>query len=403
MSYIEHCKKRLSQLNALAPPTGKLKDSYLNRLLNLTNQLRHCPSVYKIVPLDVVHFLISLDKGAKTRLHVPDCTWRGKQHARMVNCGCPVRAGASSVRTARKMIAKGLSEAGLLTDWSEQTASGNPARSRLVRDFEAAINREQLQADVRGVQAPLFDSSVFEALQTSILTAVRRAAKDKNWLTAVNNLTDAFLYSFMFYTGDRLSDALLRDWSRITELQPSSTPTPLGWRIRRGQSKTRQHLDGNRTHDLPNDGSPWHPIQLASLLAAASKSAGLEVRPGRLFKLAAEAAPGKLFWSKALLADAARRRFAKWIGAIKAPPAITLHSFHPSHAVWRLQAGHNQQEILTDMMWSSEQLWRYLDQPLLSMNGVVLGNATASLRVRVTPLVARGAYRGFTQKDGEHL
>jgi integrase len=404
-AFIIRTDRRLRQLQEVATDTGKTKDRYVIRLLQFTNLLRECDSIYQLRPDDVVRFLVSLDDTSATRVHRPDCPQRGNTRNKAIECGCPRRAKASSVKTARKNLSRGLADEGLLVDWSAQTLTGNPVQSRAVRDYEAAVNREQLMADVRVLQAPIFDETVFSALMNTVIDTTEGHILARDYRTALDCITDAFLYSFMYYTGDRLQDALFREWNRIevtrhkgragqaTAPIPSSGKSRLPttqasprngivWFIRRGVSKTSQTLDDAKTHTLADDPhNRFHPIQLAELLDAASRRLALPTRTGRLFKKLKPGNKAKAIWGFELTTSAASKRLTAWLQKAAAlPQTLTAHSFHPSHAVMRLDAGHDVEDIVDSMAWSQNMLWKYLDQPILTMGGPPRPNATASFK-----------------------
>ena len=388
---MQACQKRLRDLDAVASETGRVKDAHVRKLLAFTNSLRVCSSIYALAPLDVIHYLFSLDGSASTRVHKDGCPQKGKPNNKLIVCGCPKRAKAESLKTARKMLSRGLADAGLLNDWSEQTKTGNPAKSRLVRDYEAAINREQLRADVLTRRAPLFDYSVFNKLMLAIRAFTAQAIKDRDHLAAHASLVDAFLYSFMYFTGDRLQDALERDWGRIQRVSDvphlsgpdtstSSTSASIHWHIRRGLSKTRQSMDGPRSHLLKDDGSIWNPISIAGWLGKFEARLGITPGIGHLFKKMKRTPGSAALQSRRVTIAQAADTFKRWTAVAGLPAALTTHSFHPSHAIWRLDNGETEEDILRNMLWSTEQLWRYLDQPILTASTLPRPNATATFR-----------------------
>lgn len=352
--------------------------------------LRPCDSPYQVGPIDVVHFLMNLDRTARTRVHVTTCAWKNHPSGKLIDCGCPTRAHASSLRTVRKTLRSAFGDLGVLSPWCQQSESGNPVWSRLVKDYEAAINREQLRADVHSAKAPLFDFPVLLQLLRTIITSAGAHARDRHHRAAIAALSDAFLFSFMFATGDRLADALERDWSKITpavdfdaaarKAAPATDRTH--WVIRRGVSKTRQKVGVEIRHTVRNDGNWWNPIRISDKLASLEKRAGMPARVGKLFKKLKPSNNDKLEWGFDLTVNAASKRLAGWLKSAQLPSTLTPHSFHGSHALWRLQLGHDAKDIVRDMHWSEEQLWSYLDQPVLTVSGERLTNATAYFRRR---------------------
>ena len=363
--------ERLEQLSATASKTGKAKDRALEKLLQTTQALRPCYSVFDIVPVDVINYLLSLDKSAHTRVHVPECEREG-------DCDCPKRAHASAIKTHRLALSKACAEQGLLVDWSEQTKTGNPVQSRLVRDYEAAVNREQLVAGVGSKQAALFDYSVYATLQDTLLQATKTALAERNVRSAVELVMDAFLLAFMFCSGARLADSLTKDWRDVQVLAlEDGVPH---WRIRRGRTKTTQKVASDSYQELHNTNDRWHVIQVAAYVDVVVQQAGLGQRQGPLFRRVQAGPSAALSWGIPMTKAYAFARFEKLqMESQVCPKHTTLHSFHASAAVHLLQT-RSPQEVITLMNWSERMLWRYLDQPVFTVGGTVkYTNAAAAL------------------------
>lgn len=353
----------MEQLNAAASKTGKTKDRALEKLLQTTQALRPCYSVFDIVPQDVVHYFLSLDKSAHTKVHLPECD-------REDECDCPKRAHASAIKTHRLALSKALAEQGLLVDWSEQSKTGNPVQSRLVRDYEAAINREQLAAGVGSKKAALFDYSVYAALLATLLKNTKQALTARNMRSAVELVMDAFLLAFMFCSGARLADSISKDWR---DVQPLTTAADgqTHWRVRRGRTKTSQKVASDSYQELRNTNDCWHVIQVAAYVDVVVHEAGMEKRQGPLFRRVQAGPSAVLSWGIPMTKAYAITRFEKLqLESRVCPRYTTLHSFHGSAAVHLLQTL-PAQEVVSFMNWSERMLWRYLDQPVFSVGGTV--------------------------------
>jgi hypothetical protein len=275
-------------------------------------------------------------------------------------------------------LSKACAEQGLLVDWSEQTRTGNPVQSRQVRDYEAAVNREQLLAGVGSKQAALFDYSVYATLLTFLLQGTKSALAEGNARSAVELVMDAFLLAFMFCSGARLADSLTKDWRDVQVLALADGVTH--WRLRRGRTKTTQKVSSDSHQELHNTNDRWHVIQVAAYVDVVVQQAGLTKRQGPLFRRVQAGPSASLSWGTTMTKAYAIARFERLQTESQAcPKHTTLHSFHASAAVHLLQT-RSPQEVVTFMNWSERMLWRYLDQPVFTVGGTVkYTNAAAVL------------------------
>ena len=366
---------RIRELNALASATGKAKDVALARLLAHTKTLRHVTTMFDLRPIDVQHYLMSLDSSARTRVHAQDCIQEGK-------CDCPKRAHASAITTHRNALSKAFAEGGLLSDWAPQSQTGNPVQSRLVRDYEAAINREQLLAGVTSKQAALFDYAAFDYLEETIRAAARAALAAGNLREAVANAMDMFLYAFMFYSGSRLADVINKTWKDV-DMLVAADGSPAAWSVRRGKTKATQKVRQDSFQVIENDRKAWHMAQIVPVLKAICEAAGLDASEGCLFKKVAAGASASLCWSGSMSDGYANTRFDVWRATAKLPTGATLHSFHASRAVHLLNNGWAVERVRGFINWSEAMLLRYLDQPLFtSAEKVIQLNAAVAFGLK---------------------
>lgn len=143
----------LSSFEAKGHEQKKAKDldaftAFLTR--RSTESLRRA-SVFEATPSDVVDFLVHRDLtgSGRTTVHRPTCTDRSKGS----KCGCPERMSQGAVRGLASSVRTRLHELGCGGEWSNVTASGNPANSALVRKYLTAITEEQGRAGCAPVSA----------------------------------------------------------------------------------------------------------------------------------------------------------------------------------------------------------------------------------------------------------
>lgn len=92
-------------------------------------------------PADLVDFAISREPFARTRYHVDACIMAG-QETMGGNCACPRRMPPTSFQTLMGQLSSFLMRHGCSGEWNDETQSGNPTASTLVRDHRKALMRE---------------------------------------------------------------------------------------------------------------------------------------------------------------------------------------------------------------------------------------------------------------------
>ena len=85
--------------------------------------------------------------SGRTTVHRPTCTDRSKGS----KCGCPERMSQGAVRGLASSVRTRLHELGCGGEWSNVTASGNPANSALVRKYLTAITEWNLYEYPHGI------------------------------------------------------------------------------------------------------------------------------------------------------------------------------------------------------------------------------------------------------------
>lgn len=329
------------------------------------------PDLRVLTPDLIVRYLASRDASGITRVHHAECSAHLADNPSRTFCANPLcsrRLSGSSLRTKCKQLSKVFTDLGLTTPWNPLTSSGNPVRSNTVTDYIRRVDAEQSAAKVVRHQAPLFDQNIYNTLMSTVCDAALRLAADGNIIESLRALQDAFLYSFMWYTGHRLSDALRLSCSDVRQVT-GADGHPTAWRLRLTLSKTRRAPKDTRRLVLDNDRSVYNPIQTWFFFRHALAQHGFPRSNGPLLR--------RLFFSSddvpvlgpVLSASSCASRLATWLAAAGLPSTISPHSFHGSHAAHRLRLGHAPEIIVRDMDWSLEMMAHYLGQPILSLAG----------------------------------
>lgn len=118
------------------------------------------------IPEDVVSFLIWKDSFGKTRIHRDGCHLFGRK--RKGEYSCPKRLAFGTVDSLIGKLRSIFSAAGKSGDDSSMPRFENPAASKLVKEYLAAVKVEQLESRVLPPQADPFFISDLAAVAAHI-------------------------------------------------------------------------------------------------------------------------------------------------------------------------------------------------------------------------------------------
>ena len=117
-------------------------------------------SVLDVDDTDVLEFLMfkNVSGTGKTFVHAQNCEHLGS-YQEYVDCrekGCGRFHAAESMRSGTiSMLRKGLTTLGLIGDWNQEKATGNPAASVAVKQYQLMLREEQARAGVTQRSAAL--------------------------------------------------------------------------------------------------------------------------------------------------------------------------------------------------------------------------------------------------------
>lgn len=388
----EFLSNRLDQLYPADAPFVRQKDRMERRFADFLCWLygRTSFDVLQATPQDVVRFLVYLDFSAKVTknssiIHVDDCPALSRHKpssSRVDGCECPVRLKHTTVHGYIRTISGLYTRLGVTTPWSHQTAMGNPVQSEEVDLYRRAVEREQAQALVGLTQAQLFDESVYKTLQHCILQFVSQSSAAKQWLDAIRSAQDAFIFSLMWYTGMRASDTLkllVQNVRRLSEAGSAlgmsvgtSAACAVGLEITAPVSKTRRSASDFR-YVISPDNTIYHPAYAWNVLVMVLDKADLTLTEGPLFRRVLDDDPAEatLRFGAVWKYGDVHARLAYWAAQARLHEdvQITPHSFHGSHAAYRIARGDNPNDVVRDMDWSLDFLRHYLNQLVVSADG----------------------------------
>jgi len=155
---LEYVRTRLSELDACFRDAPSYKKALSASELELEDffLLNRNVVINTATPVDVLAYLVSKDLGQKVRtvVHTRSCPELGSRTRQ--KCRCPSRMNWSSLDSLIGKLRRIFNDAGRVSDWAPESASGNPCASRPVREYLKAIKREQSMAGVTPNQAVPF-------------------------------------------------------------------------------------------------------------------------------------------------------------------------------------------------------------------------------------------------------
>lgn len=367
-------------------------------------------------PEIVVDFLISLDVGGHTVVHLSDCRVPLPSSKGTRECDCPLRFKASSLSTARGTLQGLFRDKGLHGPWDPLYQRGNPCISSVLDDFLNAVEKEQLQGRVATVQSALIDVSVYRALMDVTTQCVQDALESKDLGAAARFASDAVLYSLLWGSGLRLNEGRAVKWQEVLPFDAgedvndgaAALPGVLkatiasvvrnthgGWYIHPTVLKTGRTVKNVRRVTVFADGSGYSVSDVVRLYQTVLDEMDLPYSRSFVFRSFTELDDGTFKWNAAAWTKAeVWARFAKMRAAAGIPEWVTLHSFHGSRAAREAKLGIPREVTCHYMGWSEKMYAHYVDgrEPLV-MDKLKLGVIPSTAAVS---LAKRKVHRGST-------
>jgi hypothetical protein len=185
-------------------------------------------TIFSCSPSDICLFLVWSDRSGKTNVHIAKCPEIGR---RKPTCECPKRLAVGTVASKISQLKAIFSRLGKLEPWSG--TGGNPIQSELVSVYQKQIREEQRKGHVLVSQGkPMFVSKL-----RLISMYIDRELNDPNHDSTSKFILarDQALWKFMFFGGDRASDAGLMLSQEIKRL-----PENAGFVVRHTWGKTHR-------------------------------------------------------------------------------------------------------------------------------------------------------------------
>ena len=373
----EGYERRVQELQPLRSSYSRPRQAALNSLLAFLRMLGKSGDLSKVVPQDIVKFFIHKDKGGTTLVHTGDCPLWGLPKSAPGDCDCPRRASATGIRTLRGKLQGIFRDEGFPNPYNAITGMGNPVDSSVVLEFEKLLLREHLQAGVRAVQSPLFNTEIYHCLMDQPLDAWRRFHSVKRYLEASLAAKDALLYAVMWHTGLRASDASNLLHQHIREVDPDPPGSAPGWQLHVALTKTAGKPQKARNLFLRDDGTRYSPMASYAAMCASLQALGLQTDRGLVFRMVIGGRRETQSYGKTLQWAQMDTRFTFWLAKAKLPAYLSMQSFHGSFAARRLAEGAEPAAICLEMDWTLGTFTHYTHQRVVMTPANVVGKVAA--------------------------
>lgn len=370
---IDYYTQRWSQLHDYDTSTTKERRKLMRDLLEFLPEIGASPSLYDVLPRDIIQFLMFRDRSGLTIVHRRTCPlWSTANRAEIQACDCPQRQNATSTSVTRGILQGIFRDAGLVDRWQPATLSGNPVKSAEVEQFIRLNNREQLTAGVAKRRAPLFDQDVYHHIIDAAVDRWKAARRRGALGSAAICARDILFVALLWHTGLRASD-LLRVLVQQVEQMSAGRGKAKRWTLVVTVTKTNDDPRGIRSITLIDDQSVYCVQTAFRLYSRSLHSIGLILEPGPLFRCLKRdntgASPAELVWTPRTLAwSAANYRWKALLAHARITSRITMHSPHGSRPRWERDWGTPLNEIQALIDWTQATLDYYtLGRSVLSL------------------------------------
>ena len=335
---IERRKKELRDGHASTPYTRQ-KSSLEKELTGFLSRLTPRRDISWAIPEDVVGFLIWKDSFGKTRIHRDECRLFGSK--KEGDCTCPKRLAFGTVDSLIGKLRSIFSAAGKGGggDDSSLPGYGNPAASKLVKEYLAAVRIEQLESRVLPFQADPFFISDFAAVAAHIGSRVNKKDVSSSQLFILTR--DQVFFKTLFFAGDRAGDLC-----RVKTQELLYFPRKKGLLFNHVLTKTLRDGTSNLfslksyTRDLS-----LCPVKAIEIYISVSELLGISLRQGYLFR---PTTPSGEAQSGPLDSSAAQSRLSTYVQGLPmvfGNRRITLHGLRSGCAISLAMSGVDLQTV----------------------------------------------------------
>jgi integrase len=368
----------------------KQKSGLEKELISFLGHLLPMRDITSATPEDVVNFLIWKDNFGKTRVHLNGCHFFG--HKGKADCSCPRRLAFGTVDSLIGKLRSIFSNTGRGGNDSSLPGFGNPAASKLVKDYLSAMRVEQLEARVLPSQAdPFFISDLAAVARYNGIRVNEPGLSPKELFVSTRD--QAFLKT-LFFAGDRAGDL-----GKVKTQELLYFPRKEGLLFNHVLTKTLRDGTSNLFSLKRYRRDPsLCPVTAIEVYIAVSELMGIPLRDGYLFR---PLTPSGEVALTPLDSTAAQSRLATYVQLLPhvfGKRRITLHGLRSGCAISLAMSGLDLQTIMSHVGWKTPGTARhYLRMEQVLRSGGA-GDSLAELPLDLAELYRKqNELTGFTQ------
>ena len=203
-------------------------------------------------PLHIIGYLMDRDAAGQKILHAVTCETRTATKQSRGACTCPVRLAFKTVDSKIGYLSACFNALAITGEYDPRTSAGNPCLSRVVRLYNANIEKEQLALGMVPKQAALFSVAVYDSIIQHCVSQARRSAAEPN--AALQWIQTALMFALLFNTYNRGANICDITWAQLDVFTDASGARAL--RLLCSMSKTAGARRTSTRRGL------WHALRL---------------------------------------------------------------------------------------------------------------------------------------------
>ena len=389
LSHIERRKRELRDRQASIAYT-KQKSSLEKELTTFLCSLAPKRDIASAIPDDIVSFLIWKDSFGKTRIHRDNCYLFGSK--RSGECSCPKRLAFGTVDSLIGKLRSIFSAAGRSGDDSSIPGYGNPAASKLVKEYLAAVRVEQLESRVLPAQADPFFISDLAAVAAHIGSRITKHDLYSSQLFVLTR--DQAFFRTLFFAGDRAGDL-----GRVKTQELLYFPRKEGLLFNHVLTKTLRDGSSNLfslkryTKDLS-----LCPVTAIEVYISVSELLGISLRQCYLFRPTTPSGEVAVIPLDSSAAQSRLSTYVQELPLVFGNRRVTLHGLRSGCAISLAMSGVDLQTVMDHVGWKTPSTARhYLRMERVLQTGGA-GDSLAELPLDLAELYRRqNELTGFTR------
>ena len=335
-------------------------------------------------------FLIWKDSFGKTRIHRNNCYLFGSK--RSGECSCPKRLAFRTVDSLIGKLRSIFSAAGRSGDDSSMPGYGNPAASKLVKEYLAAVRIEQLESRVMPSQVDPFFISDLAAVAAHIGSRINKHDLSSSQLFVLT--WDQAFFKTLFFAGDRAGDL-----GRVKSQELLHFPRKEGLLFSHVLTKTLRDGSSNLfslkryTKDLS-----LCPLTAIEVYISVSELLGISLRQGYLFRATTPSGGVAIGPLDSSAAQSRLSIYVQELPLVFGNRRITLHGLRSGCAISLAMSGVDLQTVMDHVGWKTPSTARhYLRMERVLQTGGA-GDSLAELPLDLAELYRRqNELTGFTR------